>query len=228
MITQSNPERPLWVHIPCGEVTLEGELVIPPGANGVVVFVHGSGSSRHSARNQSVARIIRDSGNGTLLFDLLTAEEEAQDRITGELRFDIELLASRLTEVTRWLRVQPTARNLGIGYFGSSTGGAAALLAAASGHHKIAAVVSRGGRPDLAPEALPKVRAPTLLIVGGRDTAVLQLNDKAFGLLHCKKKLRIVSGATHLFEERGALESVAHLAADWFLTHLPNRTKSEE
>lgn len=226
MITQSNVQPPLLAHIPCGEVTLEGELAIPSGANGVVIFVHGSGSSRHSERNQSVARVITDSGNGTLLFDLLTAEEEAEDSITGDLRFNIGLLASRLNKVTLWLRSLPVARDLGIGYFGSSTGAAAALLAAASGAHKIDAVVSRGGRPDLAAEALPKVTAPTLLIVGGLDEAVLKLNETAFASLHCKKALKIVPAATHLFAERGALDSVAHLAANWFLAHLSRGPKS--
>ena len=222
MISECNSERLLWVHIPCDHVILEGDLVVPPGAGGVVVFVHGSGSSRHSARNQAVARVIRDSGAGTLLFDLLTAEEEAEDNVTGELRFNIELLASRLTAVSRWLQNQPLARELPIGYFGSSTGGAAALLAAAESQLKIDAVVSRGGRPDLAAAALPSVKAPTLLIVGGRDDTVLQLNEKAFALLRCEKELRIVPGATHLFEEHGALESVARMAADWFLAHFPH------
>lgn len=208
------------VGIPCGGVMLEGELEIPAGAHGVVVFAHGSGSSRHSPRNQFAARIIRDSGNGTLLFDLLTREEEAEDYVSARLRFDINLLANRLAEVTRWLVAQSAVRDLGIGYFGSSTGGAAALVAAAKVGKRIEAVVSRGGRPDLAGAALPRVQAPTLLIVGGYDEVVIRLNEEAFAELHCEKELKIVPGATHLFEEPGALETVAHLAATWFRQHL--------
>jgi putative phosphoribosyl transferase len=210
----------LEVQIPVGDVKLEGELVIPPGAGGLVVFAHGSGSSRHSPRNQYVARIIRESGNGTLLFDLLTRDEEAEDLVTRRLRFDIDLLARRLVEVTHWLLTQSATRHLGIGYFGSSTGGAAALVAAAETGRRINAVVSRGGRPDLAGDALPRVQAPTLLIVGGYDQAVIELNEAAFAELRCKKELQIVPGATHLFEEPGALEAVARLAADWFREHL--------
>jgi len=211
---------PLAVSIPCGEVTLEGELAIPSGSNGVVVFAHGSGSSRHSPRNQYVARVIRESGNGTLLFDLLTRREEMEDQVTGHLRFDIGLLAGRLVEVTRWLVAQPAARELGIGYFGSSTGGGAALVAAAEVGPRIGAVVSRGGRPDLAGAALPHVESPTLLIVGGYDDVVIQLNEEALAELRCEKELKIVPGATHLFEEPGTLEAVAGLAADWFRRHL--------
>jgi putative phosphoribosyl transferase len=196
--------------------------MIPPGANGVVVFAHGSGSSRHSPRNQFVARIIRESSNGTLLFDLLTPEEETEDNLTRRLRFDTGLLAGRLVQVTRWLVAQPAPRNLGIGYFGSSTGGGAALVAAAEIGQRINAVVSRGGRPDLAGAALPRVKSPTLLIVGGYDYAVVQLNQEAFAELRCEKELKIVPGATHLFEEPGALEVVARLAADWFRRHLPS------
>ena len=207
------------VQIPIGEVKLEGELIIPPGARGLVVFVHGSGSSRHSRRNHAVARVIRESGNGTLLFDLLTPEEEAQDEDTAQLRFDIRLLASRLVAVTHWLAAQPAARDLGIGYFGSSTGGAAALVAAAEDGMRVDAVVSRGGRPDLAYAALLHVEAPTLLIVGGEDDVVIGLNEQAFAKLRCKKELKIMPGATHLFEEPGALESVAQMAADWFREH---------
>ena len=170
---------PVEVRIPCGAVTLEGALAIPPGANGVVVFAHGSGSSRHSPRNQFVARVICESGNGTLLFDLLSAEEEFGDNVTRSLRFDSGLLASRLAEVTSWLVAQPATRDLGIGYFGSSTGGGAALAAAAEVRQRIDAVVSRGGRPDLAGDALPRVQSPALLIVGGYDDAVIRLNKEA-------------------------------------------------
>jgi putative phosphoribosyl transferase len=173
-----------------------------------VVFAHGSGSSRHSPRNQFVARVICESGNGALLFDLLTAEE-IQDNVTQRLRFDIGLLASRLAEVTRWLVAQPEARDLGIGYFGSSTGGGAALVAAVEIGQRIDAVVSRGGRPDLAGDALPRVQSPELLIVGGYDEAVIRLNKESLAKLRCEKELKIVPCATHLFEETGALEAVA-------------------
>ncbi len=211
---------PVEVRISCSDATLDGELAIPPGAGGVVVFAHGSGSSRHSPRNQFVARVIRQSGNGTLLFDLLTTDEEREDNITRRLRFDIGLLASRLVEVTQWLQSKPEFRDLGIGYFGSSTGGGAALVAAAEVGKRIGAVVSRGGRPDLAGNALPEVQSPTLLIVGGHDHAVIQLNEEALAELRCEKELMIVPGATHLFEEPGTLETVANLAADWFRDHL--------
>src|SRR5580704_8058292 len=210
---------PLEVRIPCGAVTLEGALAVPTGAKGVVVFAHGSGSSRHSPRNQFVARVIRESGNGTLLFDLLTAEEEIEDNVTRNLRFDIALLASRLAEVTRWLVAQQAARDLGIGYFGSSTGAGAALVAAAEVGQRIDAVVSRGGRPDLAGNALSLVQSPTLLIVGGYDDVVIRLNKEALAELRCERELKIVPGATHLFEEPGALEAVARLATDWFCRH---------
>jgi pimeloyl-ACP methyl ester carboxylesterase len=208
------------VEIRCGGVVLEGELAIPRGASGLVIFAHGSGSSRHSSRNQFVARVIRQSGNGTLLFDLLTADEEAQDNITAELRFDIPFLARRLLEVTRWVLEREDAGGLGLGYFGSSTGGAAALVAAAEMGSRIGAVVSRGGRPDLAGLALPRVQSPTLLIVGGNDDVVIKLNEEAYGDLRCEKELRVVPGATHLFAEPGMLEIVAALAADWFRQHL--------
>jgi len=201
-------------------VTLEGELAIPRGAGGVVVFAHGSGSSRHSPRNQFVARVIRESGNGTLLFDLLTTDEEIEDNVTRRLCFDIGLLADRLVEVTSWLVQQPAARDLGIGYFGSSTGGGAALVAAAAVGPRIDAVVSRDGRPDLAGDALRRVQAPTLLIVGGYDHVVIGLNEEALAEMRCEKELKIVPGATHLFEEPGALESVARSAANWFRQHL--------
>lgn len=196
-------------------------MVVPAaGASGLVLFAHGSGSSRYSPRNQFVARVIHQSGNGTLLFDLLTAEEEIEDRVTKRLRFDINLLASRLVDATRWLTTQPAAGNLGIGYFGSSTGGAAALVAAAALGQPIGAVVSRGGRPDLAREVLPRVQSPTLLIVGQNDDLVVHLNKTALEELRCEKELKLVPGATHLFEEPGTLQIVADLAANWFRRHL--------
>jgi predicted alpha/beta-hydrolase family hydrolase len=190
---------------------------------GVVLFAHGSGSSRHSPRNQFVARTIREAGTGTLLFDLLTKEEEAEDARDGHLRFDIGFLAGRLRDATKWLANRAEAKRLGLGYFGSSTGGAAALMAAAELGNVIDAVVSRGGRPDLARDALPQVQAPTLLIVGERDDVVLELNETACRELRCEKELQIVPRATHLFEEPGALEEVARLAAQWFRRHLRPR-----
>jgi dienelactone hydrolase len=208
------------VHVAVGPVRLEGESVVPSDAAGIALFAHGSGSSRHSPRNQAVARALQKSGTGTLLFDLLTREEEVVDARTGHLRFDIGLLAQRLGAVTRWVTLQPKAEDWGLGYFGSSTGGAAALVAAADLGSEIDAVVSRGGRVDLAGDALAQVEAPTLLIVGERDDVVLQLNEKAFEQLHCKKELAVVPRATHLFEEPGALEEVACLAAAWFRRHL--------
>lgn len=206
--------------IPADDVWLSGDLDIPTGAPGVVLFAHGSGSSRHSPRNQYVARIIRESGIGTLLFDLLTREEEAEDAVTAELRFDIGLLARRLENATAWIAAQPELSQLAIGYFGASTGGGAALVAAANLDGQIAAVVSRGGRPDLAGDSLPQVRSPTLLIVGGRDDVVIGLNEEALARLRCEKALKIVPGATHLFEEPGTLEQVARLSADWFRRHM--------
>ncbi|HKM57693.1 MAG TPA: dienelactone hydrolase family protein [Chthoniobacterales bacterium] len=219
---------PLEVRIPCAAVTLEGTLAFPPGAKGVVVFAHGSGSSRYSPRNQFVARVLRESGNGTLLFDLLTAEEEIEDNITRSLRFDIGLLARRLAEVTRWLVERRSACDLGIGYFGSSTGAGAALLAAAEFGQRIDAVVSRGGRPDLAGDALARVQSPTLLIVGGYDDVVIRLNKEALAELCCERELKIVPGATHLFEEPGALEAVAGLATDWFCRHFHTHSEATD
>jgi len=216
------------VRIPAGPAHLEGELKIPHGAGGVVVFAHGSGSSRHSPRNQLVARVIREAGNGTLLFDLLTREEEIEDTVTRRLRFDIGLLARRLADATRWLAGQPDTGSLAIGYFGSSTGGGAALAAAAELGKQIDAVVSRGGRPDLAGNGLLRVQSPTLLIVGEYDDVVIRLNDEALATLRCEKQMKIVPRATHLFEEEGALEEVARLAADWFRRHLRARTEAEE
>lgn len=204
------------VKIPVDQATLHGNLTIPSQAAGLVLFAHGSGSSRLSPRNQFVARYLEKKGLGTLLFDLLTAEEEAIDDQTRELRFDIPFLAKRLSAATDWaMKKSP----LPICYFGASTGAAAALVAAAEKGEKIQAVVSRGGRPDLALEALSKVASPTLLIVGGFDIGVIELNESAFAKLKCLKKLEIVPGATHLFEEEGTLEIVAKLAADWFLSH---------
>jgi len=207
------------VHIPAGRATLDGNLTIVDGATALVLFAHGSGSSRHSPRNQFVARTLNNSGLATLLFDLLTPDEELIDVRTAELRFNIGLLAERLVHATRWARQEQQTCDLRIGYFGSSTGGGAALVAAAALPQDVGAVVSRGGRPDLAGEALPKVQAPTLLIVGGNDDIVIELNEQARDRMRCEVKLEIVPGATHLFEEPGALESVAQLASDWFSLH---------
>jgi len=208
------------VQIPAGGPSLAGDLTIPARATGIVVFAHGSGSSRHSRRNRFVARMIQGSGAATLLLDLLTAEEERSDALDGHLRFDIGLLASRLAHAARWIGEQPETRHLAMGYFGASTGGAAALVAAAAAGSAARAVVSRGGRPDLAGDALGRVASPTLLIVGELDEFVVQLNRDAFARLRCPKQIVIVPGATHLFEERGALETVASLATEWFKGHL--------
>ncbi len=199
---------------------LEGRLLVPEGAPGIVLFAHGSGSSRHSPRNRFVAERLRGAGLGTLLFDLLTAEEEAVDRRTRVHRFNIELLAERLVGATDWLLEQPQGGGLRIGYFGSSTGSAAALVAAAQRPGAVHAVVSRGGRVDMAESALPQVEAPTLLIVGGRDTQVLALNRRMLPALQAESALEVVEGAGHLFEEPGALEQVAELAGRWFVRHL--------
>ena len=215
-----SPSQAELVRIQAGAVTLEGDLQVPDQATGVILFAHGSGSSRHSPRNRFVAHELQTAGLGTLLLDLLTPEEEAVDQHTGHLRFDIELLAERLVATTQWAAVDPATRSLAIGYFGASTGAAAALVAAALEPEKVRAVVSRGGRPDLAGEALPLARAPTLLIVGGRDLTVLELNRAAMARMRTETRLEIVPGATHLFEEPGALEVVAELARDWFLQHL--------
>src|SRR4051794_30049374 len=205
------------IEIPFTGFHLNGEMNIPPGAPGVVLFAHGSGSSRHSPRNQFVARTLREHGVGTLLFDLLTEDEEAEDRFTGHLRFDIGLLTDRLLGATRWLHKKEPG--MLIGYFGSSTGGAAALVAGAQSEVPIRAIVSRGGRPDLAGPALPEVKAATLLIVGGADRPVIEMNQQAYARMRCPKELRLVPGATHLFEEPGALEQVAEMAAEWFERH---------
>ena len=204
------------IQIPIGEIELEGELVIPSQAKGIVLFAHGSGSSRQSPRNQYVAQALHSENIGTLLFDLLTAEEDT----VYETRFDIDLLTERLILATKCLMKQPQIKDLPIGYFGASTGAAAALKAAAKLKAKIKAVVSRGGRPDLAMEVLDQVTAPTLLIVGGSDDVVIGLNQKAFVKLKSKKELSIIPGATHLFEEPGTLEEVARQAAEWLLRYL--------
>ena len=209
------------VRIPARAVVLEGELQLPPEARSIVVFAHGSGSSRLSPRNQSVARALRGKGFGTLLFDLLTREEEALDQRTGHLRFDIGLLAERLVDATRWILNATDLRGRAIGYFGASTGAGAALMAAAELDDPIGAVVSRGGRPDLAATALPRVKSPTLLIVGALDEAVIRLNEQALALLRTEKRLEVVPGASHLFEEPGTLAEVERLAGAWFERYLP-------
>ena len=208
------------VQIPAGRAVLPGNLMIPENAMALVLFAHGSGSSRHSPRNQFVAHTLNRAGLGTLLFDLLTPEEEALDIYTREHRFNIDLLAERLVHATKWVRQQEKTRDLRIGYFGSSTGGAAALVAAAELPQDVGAVVSRGGRPDLAGGALPKVQAPTLLIVGSNDDIVIELNEMAREQMRCEVKLEIIPGATHMFKEPGTLEQVAKLASAWFLLHL--------
>jgi len=209
------------ISIATNKVRLDGSLAIPPNAFSIVLFAHGSGSSRHSGRNRFVAQELQSRGIATLLFDLLTQQEEQVDRVTAQHRFDIRLLADRLITATQWTMLRPELASLNIGYFGASTGAAAALVAAAEHPDKIAAVVSRGGRPDLAGEALRNVQAPTLLIVGGDDEPVIGMNREALARLRCPaKQLTIVPGATHLFEEPGALEEVAELAADWFTHHL--------
>jgi putative phosphoribosyl transferase len=211
---------PHAVHVPAGGVRLEGELGVPRGARGIVLFAHGSGSSRLSPRNQYVAEKIRRAGIATLLFDLMTEDEERNDMCSRVLRFQIDPLAARLLDATAWIGGRPEARDLTPGYFGSSTGGAAALVAAARLGKAIGAVVSRGGRPDLAEDSLAHVVSPTLLIVGGDDHTVLELNRQAYARLRCEKSLEVVPMATHLFVEPGALEDVAHLAARWFRRHL--------
>ena len=210
--------------IDTGDATLKGWLDVPDHASGIVVFVHGSGSSRYSKRNNAVAAYLRRSGLGTLLFDLLTDAEERIDVVTREYRFDIPLLSKRLTGAIRWLREQSESGDLPVGLFGSSTGAAAALIVAAQIPEQIGAVVSRGGRADLAGEHLPHVKAPTLLIVGSADLQVLQLNQEARAQMTCPAEVAIVRGATHLFEEPGALEQVEALACNWFLQRLEHKT----
>lgn len=221
--TTSHPRIYAWsgeILIPSAEVQLEGTLTIPTDACGLVLFAHGSGSSRHSTRNRAVAGALQNAGMATLLFDLLTSHEERIDAVTGHLRFDVKFLATRLRAATRWVHKDERTASLPVGYFGASTGAAAALIAAADPAMSIGAVVSRGGRPDLAGDALPEVHAPTLLIVGGADESVIPLNEEALDRIHAVKHLEIIQGATHLFQEPGSLEQVAELAADWFARYL--------
>ena len=231
MTIESLPPKPVRRHpsaletvelrIPCGKVWLYGDLSLPPDFTGLVVFAHGSGSGRHSARNRQVAKALQNAGLATLLFDLLTAQEEREDSQTREHRFNISLLTQRMQDATLWLLQQDDFKDVPVGYFGASTGSAAALIAAARMGPRVAAVVSRGGRPDLAgPVVLASLEAPTLLIVGGADQGVIELNEDAFAQLHCEKKLAIVPRATHLFEEPGALAQVSQLAAAWFTRYL--------
>jgi putative phosphoribosyl transferase len=213
------------VRVSAGPVTLEGSLGIPNSAGGVVLFAHGSGSGRHSPRNRYVARVLREANLATLLIDLLTEDEEEVDLRTTRLRFDIELLARRLVGATDWLVQNPDTEQLRIGYFGASTGAGAALVAAAERPDEVGAIVSRGGRPDLAGDALPLVKAPTLLIVGGNDEPVIGMHEEALARMRAVKRLQIVPGASHLFEEPGALEEVARLATVWFARHLGPHTE---
>jgi dienelactone hydrolase len=214
------------VEIPAGGVRLQGNLVLPAGASGVVVFAHGSGSGRFSPRNRAVADVLVRAGLATLLMDLLTAAEEEIDLRTLHLRFDVELLGRRVVHTIAWLESDATLSQMSVGCFGASTGAAAALIAAAERPERVGAVVSRGGRPDLAGEALSRVTAPTLLIVGGNDAYVLRLNRSALADLAGEARLEVVPAASHLFEEQGALERVAQLARDWFLRHLGPRDRS--
>ena len=220
MTTQADRISNLEVQVATSEGPITGTLTVPANATGIVVFAHGSGSSRHSTRNRQVAGTLQARGFATLLFDLLTPAEEAVDEVSGHLRFDIPLLAGRLVTVTDGLRDQPTTSTLRVGYFGASTGAGAALIAAAQRPAVVRAVVSRGGRPDLAGDALEAVRAPTLLIVGGLDDEVIELNRRAMARLACETHLEIVPHATHLFPEPGALEQVSVLAGEWFERHL--------
>lgn len=214
-------EKTQAVSIPAGDVAMAGDLAIPARARGIVLFAHGSGSSRHSPRNRFVARELQQAGLATLLLDLLTTAEERIDEMTGgTLRFDIGLLAQRLEAASDWVAANHPTRDLSVGYFGASTGAAAALVAAARWRGGVRAVVSRGGRPDLADEALHAVRAPTLLIVGGDDRVVIALNEEALKKVRCEKRLEIIPGATHLFEEPGALEQVSAMAVEWFRRYL--------
>lgn len=222
MTTPSPPTAQVaLVAIPIGAAELVGRLVLPPTPQGLVLFAHGSGSSRQSPRNRYVSNVLQAAGLGTLLFDLLTVEEAQLDAQTRQLRFDIGLLATRLQQATDWVQQQPLTASLPLGYFGASTGSAAALQAAADRPNVVRAIVSRGGRPDLAQAVLSQVQAPTLLIVGGADTPVIPLNRQAYDALHTEKKMVLVPGATHLFSEAGALEQVAMLARQWFLQFLP-------
>ncbi|HET9793783.1 MAG TPA: dienelactone hydrolase family protein [Thermoanaerobaculia bacterium] len=225
--TLAREARVADLKIPAGDVSLDAELRIPDGARGVVVFAHGAGSSRLSPRNRYVAETLRGHGLGTLLFDLLTHEEEEADFSTARLRFDIDLLAERLVRASGWL-VEEIPHGMPFGYFGASTGAAAALVAAAYLGPEVAAVVSRGGRPDLAGDTLERVKSPTLLLVGGRDDLVLALNRSALERLSCEKRLEVVPGATHLFEEPGALAEVARRASEWFGEYFPRGTAGKE
>jgi putative phosphoribosyl transferase len=211
--------RILELCMPIRDLSLRGDLILPDDASGLVLFAHGSGSGRKSSRNRFVASTLHQQNIGTLLFDLLTEEEEVAEARTAHLRFDIPLLADRLLQVTQWVRRERNA--LPLGYFGASTGAAAALIAATQLGESIRAVVSRGGRPDLAGRELPQVQSPTLLIVGSRDLPVIEMNHSAYAQLRCAKRLEIVPGATHLFEEPGTLDIAANLAANWFSTYLP-------
>jgi putative phosphoribosyl transferase len=217
-VARQGEERP--VRVAAGDVTIEGNLSLPERARGIVLFAHGSGSSRHSPRNRHVAGLLNEANLATLLIDLLTSEEEAIDLRTAHLRFDIGLLAKRLVSATDWLTQYSDTLDLPVGYFGASTGAGAALVATADRPSLVGAVVSRGGRPDLAGPALARVRAATLLIVGGNDFQVIELNRAALAQLRCEKRLMIVPGATHLFEEPGTLDEVARLAREWFERHL--------
>ena len=222
----ANVPETFEVSVRTGNADLGGMLGVPDGARGIVLFAHGSGSSSRSPRNRRVARVLQDAGLATLLFDLLTPEEERIDAVTRELCFDIRLLAERMRGATDWVTSHPPLDRLAIGHFGASTGAAAALIAAADRPDVVHAVVSRGGRPDLAGEALERVRAPTLAIVGGRDTEVIELNEEALARMSCPRMLQIVQGATHLFEEPGTLERVAELAASWFRRYLVPKTEA--
>jgi putative phosphoribosyl transferase len=223
-VSASPATEPHPIAIPLDGVRLLGELAVPDGAAGIVAFAHGTGSGRHSPRNRFVAQRLNQAGLATLLLDLLTEDEEAEDLRTRKLRFDITLLADRFTTALDWLALQDATRPLQVGCFGASTGAAAALIAAARRPNWVRSVVSRGGRPDLAAQALPSVTAPTLLIVGGNDPVVLDLNRQARAELRSESRLEIVRGATHLFEEHGALEAVADLARAWFTEHLSRRS----
>lgn len=221
------PATERTVEIPVGQVRLPADVVLPARASGVVLFAHGSGSGRHSPRNRRVAGELHEAGLGTVLVDLLTPEEERVDSRTAELRFDIGLLANRVSGLTSWLVDHEPTRGLPVGLFGASTGAAAALVAAAAQPHEVAAVVSRGGRPDLAGDDLRAVHQPTLLIVGGRDDLVLELNRRAQKALAGENRLEVVAGATHLFPEPGTLEQVSRLASDWFVRHLRAAPESD-
>jgi putative phosphoribosyl transferase len=212
--------RELRVSLQLDDVNLEGHLAVPEESGGIVIFAHGSGSSRHSPRNRSVAKRLNEARLATLLFDLLTEEEQARDQASGQFRFDVLLLARRLANTVNSITARSETAGMKIGLFGASTGAAAALMTAAERVNEVAAVVSRGGRPDLAWESLPDVRAPTLLIVGELDRAVIELNQRAYAQLQAEKRLDIVTGATHLFEEPGTLEAVADLATQWFARYL--------